>query len=116
MNEIAPGQLIWPLMSVLSSVAVIVGMIIAVIKLNRRIPPLPEEVAKTYATRVEMQALGKQVNERIDREMKIIGECNAEQTRKLDSLISTTNHSAMETQRSLGRIEGKLDAHLEQHQ
>jgi hypothetical protein len=115
MPELSPGQIIWPLMSILSSVAVIAGMIIAIVKLNRRIPPMAEEAAKTYATKIEMQELGRQINDRIDREMDFIGKSNADQTRKLDSLITTTNRSSEETQRSLGRIEGKLDAHLEQH-
>lgn len=116
MNTIAPDQIIWPLISVLSSVAVIVAVIVAIVKLNRRSPPLPEELAKIYATKLEVHSLGQQVNSRIDREMDLIGKSNVEQTRKLDSLIITTNRSSEETQRSLGRIEGKLDAHLEQHQ
>lgn len=114
MNELSPSQILWPLLTILVSIAAIASVIIGAAKL-RRIPPLPEELAKTYATKKELSEVRREFNDRVDREMKIIGECNAEQTRKLDSLISTTNHSAMETQRSLGRIEGKLDAHLEQH-
>lgn len=114
MNELGPGQIIWPLLTILVSIAAIASVIIGAAKL-RRMPPLPEELAKMYATKRELADARKELNDRVDREMKVIGECNAEQTRKLDSLITTTNHSAMETQRSLGRIEGKLDAHLEQH-
>lgn len=115
MNELSPGQILWPLLSIISSLSAIAVGIIAVIKLNRRIPPLPEEVAKIYATKIEVQDLSSHLNDRIDREMMLIGQCNAEQTRKIDALITTTNHSAQDTQRALGRIEGKLDAHLEAH-
>ena len=115
MNGLSPDQLVWPLISVLSSVAVIVSVIVAVIKLNRRAPPLPEELAKNYATKVEVSEVHKRLSDRIDREIRLICENNADHNRKLDSLISTTNHSALETQRALGRIEGKLDSHLEQH-
>ena len=115
MNEISPGQIIWPLMSVLSSVAVIVGMIIGFIKLNRRTPPLAEELAEKYATKTLLDARVAALNDRVDREIRIIRDGHIETSRKLDGLITTTNRTSEETQRSLGRIEGKLDAHLEQH-
>ena len=115
MNELGPSQIIWPLLTIAVAIASIASVIIAAVKLNRRFPPLAEELAKTYATQDMLDSKFDAVNDRIDREVSAIRGSQAETSRKLDSLIATTNRTSEETQRSLGRIEGKLDAHLEQH-
>ena len=110
MNELGPAQIIWPLLTIAVAIA-----FIAAVKLNRRFPPLPEELAKTYATQDMLDSNFDAVHDRIDREVSAIRGSQAETSRKLDALIATTNRTSEEAQRSLGRIEGKLDAHLEQH-
>ena len=94
MNDPAQGQIVFVVISFLSSIAVIASVIIGVIKLNRRIPPLAEDVAKNYATRTELDDEIRDVNVRIDREITMILASNAEQAKKLDSLITTTSHTA----------------------
>lgn len=122
MTELSPGQILWPLLSILSSGAVILSVVVAVIKLNRRTPPLPEEVAKIYATKGELHDQCSNLSGRIDREIGMILASDAAQNRKLNSIITTTSHTARETDRSLGRIEGKiegiqgaLDQHIKEH-
>ena len=115
MNE---TQIAWPLISILSSVAGIVVAIIAVVKLNRRQPPLAEDLAKNYALRTDLDDEVKELNNRIDREIRLILAANIEQSKKLDALIATTGQTARDTDRSLGRIEGKIEGlqgALEQH-
>lgn len=119
MNE---AQFAWPLISVLASVSAIVVAVVAVVKLNRRQPPLAEELAKNYATRCELDEDVKELNCRIDREIRLILSANIEQGKKLDSLIATTGQTARDTDRSLGRIEGKIEGlqsalkqHIEEH-
>ena len=109
MNDPAQGQIVFVVISFLSSIAVIASVIIGVIKLNRRIPPLAEDVAKNYATRTELDDEIRDVNVRIDREITMILASNAEQAKKLDSLITTTSHTARETDRAIGRIEGMIE-------
>ncbi len=115
-DAIQPSQIIWPIISILVAMASIAGVAIAWYGVRRRNPPIAEELAKVYATKTDLCANIAAVNDRIDREMSLIRHNAAENSRKLDSLITTTNHTAMQTERSLGRIEGKLDAHLEAHQ
>lgn len=109
MTELSPGQILWPLLSILSSVAVIASVVVAVIRLNRRSPPLAEDIAKFYATKDELHDQCDNLNKRIDREMRMILASDAEQNRKLDSISSTTNKTAQDTERALGRIEGKIE-------
>lgn len=111
-------QIAGPLISVLAAVATIAVAIVAIIKLNRRQPPLAEELAKNYATRRELDEEVQCLNDRIDREVRLILSSSVEQSKKLDSLIATTGQTARDTDRSLGRIEGKIEGlqgALEQH-
>lgn len=115
MNELGPAQIIWPLLTIAVAIASIASVIIAAVKLNRRVPPLAEEIAANYATREELDNEVRDLNKRIDREVNAILSMNIDQGKKLDALIATTNKTALDTERALGRIEGKLDTHLEQH-
>lgn len=119
MNE---SQLAWPLISILGSIAgtvtAVVVAVVAVVKLNRRQPPLAEEIAKNYATRTELDEEIQTLNDRITREVGVILSTSIEQSKKLDSLIITTNQTSRDTERSLGRIEGKIEGlqgKIEQH-
>lgn len=119
MNE---AQIAWPLISVVGSlvgtVTAIIVAIVAVMKLNRRQPPLAEDLAKNYALRTELDEEIRELNNRIDREIRLILNANVEQSKKLDALIATTGQTARDTDRSLGRIEGKIEGlqgALEQH-
>ena len=91
MNE---AQLAWPLISIVGSLAGIVVAVVAVMKLNRRQPPLAEDVAKNYALRAELDEEVKELNCRIDREIRMILSANVEQSKKLDALIATTGQTA----------------------
>jgi biopolymer transport protein ExbB/TolQ len=120
------AQIAWPLISVVGSlvgtVTAIIVAIVAVMKLNRRQPPLAEYLAKNYALRTDLDDEVKELNNRIDREIRLILAANIEQSKKLDALIATTGQTARDTDRSLGRIEGKieglqgaLDQHIKEH-
>lgn len=118
MNEIGPGQIIWPLLTILVSVSAVAAVFLG----SRRRPPLAEELAKSYVTKKDCENLRQDINDRIDREIRLILSANVEQSKKLDALIATTGQTARDTDRSLGRIEGKieglqgaLDQHIKEH-
>ena len=115
MNELGPAQIIWPLLTIAVAIASIASVIIAAVKLNSRMPPLAEELAKNYATRDELDKEVKSLNIRIDREVGMLLSSSAEHSLKLDALIATTSQTARDTERALGRIEGKLDQHIKEH-
>lgn len=77
-------------------------------KTSRRDPPLPEELAKEYVRKPELSTAVEILNSRISREIGMLRKDFETQDGKLDSLIATTNQISRDTQRSLGRIEGKL--------
>lgn len=115
-DAIQPAQILWPIITILVALASLAGVAIAWYGVRKRTPPLAEELAKVYATKTELGTNIGAINDRIDREMSLIRHNASENSRKLDGLITTTNRTSEEAQRSLGRIEGKLDAHLEAHQ
>ena len=81
-----------------------------------RTPPLPEEMAKDYATKREIAELKMEIKEERERVDKIMGkqfdlirgltaETN-ERYSRLESSISTWQHGI---ERLIGKIEGKVD-------
>ena len=81
-----------------------------------RTPPLPEEMAKDYATKREIAELKLEIKEERERVDKIMGkqfdlirgltaETN-ERYSRLESSISTWQHGI---ERLIGKIEGKVD-------
>jgi hypothetical protein len=113
MNE---AQLAWPLISILGSVAAIVVGVVAVVKLNRRVPPLPEEMAKNYIHKPEFNAAVCGINSRIDGVSQQSNNAVARLADKFDALINTLHRNAMDTERALGRIEGKLNEHVKEEE
>ena len=108
MNEIPPGQILWPILTILVSLSSIGGLAVSWYKASRRTPPLPEEIAREYVRKPELSTAVEILNSRISREVGMLRDGFEAQGRKIDTLISTTNHIALTTERSLGRIEGKL--------
>ena len=84
-----PGQILWPLLSVVATVATVVGGL----AMLRRNPPLPEQVAKEYATKAELQA-----------EV-------ADLSRRLDYLEHSLLNEVRNASTAIGRIEGALGIH-----
>lgn len=85
----APAQLAYPLICLIGQVATIVGCF----AMLRRNPPLPEQVAKEYATKQELEKEVEEINKRIEYlEHSLLNEVR--------------NASA-----SIGRIEGALGIH-----
>ena len=109
-DAIQPAQIAWPIITLLVACATIAGAAIAWYGVKKRTPPLAEELAKVYATKSEVCANIDAVNDRIDREVLVIRSNQAETSRKLDDLITTTNRTSEAFERSLGRIEGMLEA------
>ena len=96
MQQILPDQIIWPIIIILSSLSSLAGVVVAVYR-TRRMPPLPEEIAKTYATKAELCSLTHRI-ESADNDLR-------EQLSRMDS---SWNHQIRDIMRSLGRIEGKV--------
>ena len=108
MTDILPGQIIWPIIAILVSLSSIGGFVLSAYKTSRRDPPLPEELAKEYVRKPELSTAVEILNSRISREIGMLRDSFESQGRKIDTLIQTTNHIAMNTERTLGRIEGKI--------
>ena len=84
-----PAQLAYPLLCLVAVIATILGGL----AMLRRNPPLPEQVAKEYATKAELQ------NE------------VAELSRRLDYLEHSLLNEVRNASTAIGRIEGALGIH-----
>jgi len=111
MSEITPSEVVWPITVLLASLA----SIAAALGFKKRSPPVPEEMAKKYVRKPELAAAIKGVHDRMDRELVPIRDETKELKTKIDTLITTTNRSAIDTATRLGRIEGKINAHLKEN-
>ena len=114
MTELSPAHIIWPLLSIIASVVVIGSGIWSAVVISRRRPPLSEELAKEYATKKDLADEISDVNRRMDRELGHAFTSLKDQGSEIKSLINTVNKIQRETERTLGRIEGKLDHHIQE--
>lgn len=84
-----PAQLAYPLLCLIATVATIVGGLATL----RRNPPLPEQIAKDYATKKELEKEIEEINKRIE---------------YLEhSLLNEVRNASS----AIGRIEGALGIH-----
>lgn len=84
-----PAQLAYPLLCLLATIATIIGGL----AMLRRNPPLPEQVAKEYATKKELEKEVQEINKRIE---------------YLEhSLLNEVRNASS----AIGRIEGALGIH-----
>jgi len=114
MTQITPDQILWPIITILVALASLSGVGIAWYGVSKRTPPIPEDLAKNYVQKPELHSAVSVLNAKIEREIGIIRACTDDSSKKLDQILSTANRNAMDTERSLGRIEGKLDEHLKE--
>lgn len=84
-----PAQIAYPLLCLIATVATIVGGLATL----RRNPPLPEQLAKDYATKKELEKEIEEINKRIE---------------YLEhSLLNEVRNASS----AIGRIEGALGIH-----
>jgi len=101
----------------LAALAALVNYVVSIVAAFRRSPPLPEEVAKAYATKREVAELKQEIKTERERVDKILAkqfdlirgltsETN-ERYIRLESSINTWQHGI---ERLIGKIEGKVDS------
>ena len=100
----------------LAALAAIVNNVVSIVRGLRRDPPLPEELAKDYATKREISELKAEVKaerERIDKilakQFDLIRSLTAENTERFNTLISSIGDWQRGVERMIGRIEGKVN-------
>ena len=89
----------------LAALAALVNYVISIVAAFRRSPPLPEEVAKAYATKRELAEIKDELRkerERVDNILK-------QQFDLLRELSEKTNQWQLGVERMIGRIEGKVN-------
>ena len=84
-----PAQLAYPLLCLIATVATIVGGLATL----RRNPPLPEQIAKDYATKKELDKKIEEINKRIE------------------YLEHSLLYEVRNASSAIGRIEGALGIH-----
>ena len=100
----------------LAALAALVNYVISIVTAFRRSPPLPEEVAKAYATKQELAEL-KQENkverDRVDailrQQFDLIRKLTEDTFEKFSGLMSSIKEWQLGVERMIGRIEGKVD-------
>ena len=89
----------------LAALAALVNSVMSIVRGFRRDPPLPEEVAKAYATKREIAELKDEL--RAERR-RVDGILN-QQFELLRELTEKTNQWQLGVERMIGRIEGKVN-------
>ena len=104
----------------LAALAAIVNNVVSIVRGFRRDPPLPEELAKAYATKqeltseiAELKAEIKAERERIDKihakQFDLIRGLTADLTERYSKLESSISSWQLGVERMIGRIEGKVN-------
>lgn len=89
----------------LAALAALVNYVISIVRGFRRDPPLPEELAKSYATKHEIAELKDELQAERHRVDGIL----RQQFDLLRELTEKTNQWQLGVERMIGRIEGKVD-------
>ncbi len=89
----------------LAALAALVNYVVSIVRGFQRTPPLPEEVAKAYATKREIAELKDEL--RAERR-RVDGILN-QQFALLRDLTEKTNQWQLGVERMIGRIEGKVN-------
>ena len=104
----------------LAALAALVNYVISIVHGFRRNPPLPEELAKGYATKQELAAEIAELKEELKAERERIDKIHAKQfdlirgltaelTERYSRLESSISSWQLGIERMIGRIEGKVN-------
>lgn len=100
----------------LAALAALVNYVVSIVAAFRRSPPLPEEVAKAYATKREVTELKQEIKDerqRVDAILKqqfdLIRKLSEDTFEKFSVLMSSLKDWQLGIERMIGRIEGKVD-------
>jgi len=100
----------------LAALAALVNYVVSTVTAFRRSPPLPEEVAKAYATKRELAELKTEIKSERDRVDKILAKqfdlirkLSEDTFEKFSALMSSLKEWQLGIERMIGRIEGKVN-------
>lgn len=100
----------------LAALAAIVNNVVSIVRGLRRDPPLPEEMAKGYATKREIAELKQEIKDerqRVDAILKqqfdLIRKLSEDTFEKFSVLMSSLKDWQLGIERMIGRIEGKVN-------
>ncbi len=104
----------------LAALAALVNYVLSIVRGFRRDPPLPEDMAKNYATKrelaaeiAELKGELKAERERVDKilgkQFDLIRGLTAENTERYNRLESSISSWQLGIERLIGRIEGKVN-------
>lgn len=95
---ITPEALAWPLVSI----GVAIATIATAFAKFRRVPPIAEEIAKTYATKKELEHEIAEVKAEMNGGFRLVRE-------DISRLQYTLQNETKDIQRAVGKLEGKLE-------
>lgn len=93
----------------LAALAAIVNNVVSIVRGLRRDPPLPEEMAKGYATKQELAEEIAELKRELKAERDRIDDIMNQQFNLLRELTEKTNQWQLGVERMIGRIEGKVN-------
>jgi len=93
----------------LAALAAIVNNVVSIVRGLRRDPPLPEEMAKDYATKQELADEIAELKLELKAERDRIDDIMNQQFNLLRELTEKTNQWQLGVERMIGRIEGKVN-------
>ncbi len=93
----------------LAALAAIVNNVFSIVRGIRRDPPLPEELAKAYATKQELADEIAELKLELKAERDRIDDIMNQQFKLLRELTEKTNQWQLGVERMIGRIEGKVN-------
>ena len=105
----------------LAALAALVNYVLSIVRGFRRDPPLPEDMAKNYATKrelaaeiAELKGELKAERERVDKilskQFDLIRGLTAETTERYNRLESSISSWQLGIERLIGKIEGKVES------
>lgn len=98
---------------VISIIVPVLGLLLTIAALflvNKRNPPVGEEMHKTFVPRAEWDASVQRLHTRIDENNEKIASSAAATGAKIDSLRTDMNKVFQDVERTLGRVEGEINA------
>ena len=104
----------------LAALAALVNYVVSIVAAFRRSPPLPEALAREYATKrelageiAELKQENKEERQRVDAILKqqfdLIRKLSEDTFEKFSGLMSSIKEWQLGIERMIGRIEGKVD-------
>ena len=100
----------------LAALAALINYVVSIVRGFQRTPPLPEEVAKAYATKRELAELKQELKDersRVDAILKqqfdLIRKLSEDTFEKFSVLMASLKDWQLGIERMIGRIEGKVN-------